>query len=78
MPKHPQFNSMSLMPEGASASDGGGMPFQLPQLTSTNYTTWVIRVQAILEAEEIWEAIEPAVGTTVDTKMDKKAQAHLL
>ena len=57
-----------------------------PPLTSTNYTSWCIRVQAIMEDQGVWEVMEPKEGTstlsTADaakaTAKDKKVRAHLL
>ena len=71
---------MSIIP-GASThaqqSRGGGM-FQYPQLMATNYTSWVIRVQAMMEDQRVWEAIEPAAGEATDLRKDKTARSHLL
>ena len=61
----------------AQQSRGGGM-FQYPQLTATNYTSWVIRVQAMMEDQGVWEAIEPAAGEAADLRKDKTARSHLL
>ena len=69
---------MSIVAHGEAARESGGGPFHYPQLTATNYTSWVIRVQAMMEDQGVWEAIEPAVGAAVDTKKDKKARSHLL
>lgn len=52
--------------------------FQYPQLTNTNYTSWVIRVQAMIEDQGVWEAVELAKGAVVDVWLDKKARSHLL
>ena len=57
-----------------------------PPLTSTNYTSWCIRVQAIMEDQGVWEVVEPEVGTSTlsaadaakATAKDKKVRAHLL
>ncbi|XP_071695074.1 uncharacterized protein [Rutidosis leptorrhynchoides] len=55
----------------------GNVPFQCPTLTATNYTTWAIRVEAILDAHGLWESIETPVGMTVDEKQSKLARAFL-
>jgi len=78
MPKYPHFNPMSIVTQGEASRASGGGPFVYPQLTATNYTSWVIRVQAIMEDQEVWEVVEPATGTAVDTKKCRKARAHLL
>ncbi|XP_022031971.1 uncharacterized protein LOC110933038 [Helianthus annuus] len=51
--------------------------FQCPILKPTNYTVWAIRIKTILEANGLWETIEPAENATVDTKKDKSAIAYL-
>jgi hypothetical protein len=58
------------------------------QLTGVNYTSWIIRVQAIMEDQGVWEVVEPSgVGEMVSegqaavaarTAKDKKAREHLL
>ena len=37
-----------------------------------------IRVEAMMDAQGVWEAVEPAAGAAVDVKKDKMARAHLL
>ncbi|XP_039840923.1 uncharacterized protein LOC120700756 [Panicum virgatum] len=69
---------MLIITQGEASRASGGGPFVYPQLTATNYTSWVIRVQAIMEDQEVWEAVEPATGTAIDTKKCRKARAHLL
>jgi hypothetical protein len=66
-----------------SGSGGGGDRIQYPALTATNYTSWSIRVQAIMEDQGVWEIVEPPEGSssTVTEAMrakDRKAKAHLL
>ncbi|XP_062186778.1 uncharacterized protein LOC133890424 [Phragmites australis] len=68
---------MSIIPQGEVARESGGESFLYPQLTATNYTRWVIRVQAMMEDQGVWEAVELAVGEAVDKKKDKKAKSHL-
>jgi len=55
---------------------GGSLAhFQCPVLTSTNYPVWAIRFKTILEANGLWEVIEP--GTETDVKRNKAAMAYL-
>ncbi|KAD7477730.1 hypothetical protein E3N88_00866 [Mikania micrantha] len=51
--------------------------FEYPMLKSLNYTTWAIRMKAILDANGLRETIEPTAETTPDTKKDKSALAYL-
>ena len=48
-----------------------------PMLTPHNYTVWTIKAEAILNAQGVWEAIEPARGAEVDVKRDKKVRAWI-
>ncbi|KAD4177952.1 hypothetical protein E3N88_26543 [Mikania micrantha] len=52
-------------------------PFQCPILTSSNYTTWAIKMEAVLDAQGLWESIEPTTGVVVDEKKSKTARAFL-
>ncbi|XP_021979119.1 uncharacterized protein LOC110875200 [Helianthus annuus] len=51
--------------------------FQCPILKATNYTVWAIRIKTILEANGLWETIEPAENTQTDVKKDKATIAYL-
>ncbi|GJT89188.1 zinc finger, CCHC-type containing protein [Tanacetum coccineum] len=46
-------------------------------LKPSNYSLWAIRMQIILEANGLWEMIEPLETTQVDNKKDKTAIAFL-
>ncbi|GKB03421.1 zinc finger, CCHC-type containing protein [Tanacetum coccineum] len=56
---------------------GSTTHFQCPMLKGANYTTWAIRMQIILEANGLWEMIEPLERTQSDNKKDKTAIAFL-
>ena len=51
--------------------------YQCPKLKNTNYTVWTIQIKVILEAQGLWEAIEPKENTEVDIKKDKATVAFL-
>ena len=55
----------------------GGAP-NWPMLTKTNYTAWAIKVEAILDAQGLWEAVAPAADAEVDARKNKTARAQLL
>jgi hypothetical protein len=78
MPKQPRFSTMSLVPGGESSRENSSGSFQYPQLTVTNYTSWVIRVQDMMEDQDVWQAIAPAADQDIDVRKDKKARSHLL
>ena len=76
------------MSDRSSGGDGGGSrgdhgQYNYPPLTATNYTSWSIRVQAIMEDQGVWEVVEPPEGTSTaqtadQSSKDKKVRAHLL
>ena len=66
---------MALVPHGTG---GSTVSFSCPMLTPANYTVWAIKVEAILDAQGVWEAVSPEEGTTVDEKKNKTARAQLL
>ncbi|GJV33971.1 zinc finger, CCHC-type containing protein [Tanacetum coccineum] len=51
--------------------------YQCPKLKTTNYTVWTIQIKVILEAQGLWEAIEPKKDTQLDDKKDKSEIAIL-
>nr|GEZ29226.1 zinc finger, CCHC-type [Tanacetum cinerariifolium] len=51
--------------------------FQCPMLKPSNYSLWAIRMKIILEANGLWEMIEPNEKTQADNKKDKTAIAFL-
>lgn len=69
-------DSMALVPHGAGGSSSVSLAY--PLLSSTNYTAWAIKVEAILDSQGLWEAVRPAEGEAVDTRKDKTARAQLL
>ena len=54
--------------------ENGGVSFQCLMLTSTNYTTWAIKMEAIMDAHGVWESIETPVEVIVDEKKNKMAR----
>ena len=73
--------------DGGDGARGGGEARQVyPTLMSSNYTSWCIQVQAIMEDREEWEVVEPdpeAAAPTAAEKVkldakDRKVKAHLL
>jgi hypothetical protein len=49
-----------------------------PVLVPAKYTGWAIKVQAILDAQGLWEAVAPANTADVDERKNKMARAQLL
>ncbi|GJX85869.1 zinc finger, CCHC-type containing protein [Tanacetum coccineum] len=53
--------------------------FQCPMLKPSNYSLWAIRMQIILEANGLWETIEPLKTTQPDNKKsDKTCKSSIL
>ncbi|PWA36376.1 zinc finger, CCHC-type [Artemisia annua] len=51
--------------------------FQCPMLKPANHSLWAIRMQIILEANGLWETIEPLDSTQPDKKKEKTVIAYL-
>ncbi|KAL6654203.1 hypothetical protein ACP70R_007668 [Stipagrostis hirtigluma subsp. patula] len=75
MPKILRFNKMSIVP--AQVVKEGGVSLPYPMLTSTNYSTWAIKMEVNMEAQGLWDAVAPADGEVVEKKKDKMAMACL-
>ncbi|KAJ0515274.1 putative RNA-directed DNA polymerase [Helianthus annuus] len=76
MPKFLRFETMSVVTSSNPPKDNV-FPFQCPILTATNYNTWSIKMEAIMDAHGLWEAIEPATGVVVDEKKNKQVRAFI-
>ena len=62
--------------ETGSKLKGGGVGLNYPILSRSNYTAWAIKMQVYMQAQGVWEAIEPAdENTKVEDKKDKYALA---
>lgn len=57
------------------AAKEASVTLHYPMLTSTNYSTWAIKMEALMDAQGVWDAIEPSDGVAVDSKLDKMARA---
>ncbi|XP_021979424.1 uncharacterized protein LOC110875535 [Helianthus annuus] len=65
---------MAMVP----VKEAGSMSFQVPVLTPTNYPVWAVKVKAIMDANGVWETVEPrALGAEPDEKKAKQALAFL-
>ncbi|KAI3520492.1 hypothetical protein L1887_09941 [Cichorium endivia] len=68
---------MSLVTNTSNPPKENPVTFQCPVLTSTNYTTWAIKMEAIMDAQGLWESIEPETGVVADDKKSKMARAFI-
>ncbi|KAJ0493121.1 putative RNA-directed DNA polymerase [Helianthus annuus] len=65
---------MAMVP----VKEAGSMSFQVLVLTPTNYPVWAVKVKAIMDANGVWETVEPrALGAEPDKKKAKQALAFL-
>ncbi|XP_076904047.1 uncharacterized protein LOC143559317, partial [Bidens hawaiensis] len=55
----------------------GGISLQVPKLNGTNYITWVIVVEAILDDKDLWDAVQPEEGAAINAKKNKTAKSFL-
>jgi len=49
-----------------------------PVLTPAGYTAWAIKMEAILDAQGLWEVVSTSSSAKVDARKSKTARAHLL
>ena len=54
------------------------MSMTYPVLSPASYTAWAIKVEAILDAQGLREAVAPAADAEVDVRKNKTARAQLL
>jgi hypothetical protein len=66
---------MALVPQGAG---GSSVTMAYLVLVPVKYTGWAIKVQAILDAQGLWEAVAPANSADVDERKNKMVRAQLL
>jgi hypothetical protein len=69
--------------DGGRGDGGWGHHQVFLNLTATNFTSWSIRVQAIMEEQGWWEVVDPSEGSSMEKQTeaaaskDKKVRAHL-
>ncbi|XP_076954318.1 uncharacterized protein LOC143628684 [Bidens hawaiensis] len=56
----------------------GGISLQVPKLNGTNYITWAIVVEAILDDQELWDVVQPKEGAVINAKKNKTARSFLI
>ncbi|GJW82981.1 ribonuclease H-like domain, reverse transcriptase, RNA-dependent DNA polymerase [Tanacetum coccineum] len=56
---------------------GSATSFQCPMLNNSNFNILAIRMQVILEANDLWEVVEPQPTTQIENKADKTAIAFI-
>lgn len=62
----------------ASKVKEGTVSINYPMLSKSNYTAWSMKMQVFMEAQGVWEAMEPSDSkVNVETRMDKMALAAI-
>jgi hypothetical protein len=57
---------------------GSSVSMSYPVLSPASYTAWAIKVESILDAQGLWEAVSPPDDGEVNAMKNKTAQAQLL
>lgn len=56
----------------------GHITLHYPMLSRTNYVAWAIKMKVFMQAQGVWDAIEPRTANTmVEVKKDKMALAAI-
>jgi hypothetical protein len=70
-----EFEAMAMVPHGA---EGSPVSMSYPVLSPASYTAWAIKVESILDAQGLWEAVSPPDDGKVNAVKNKTARAQLL
>ncbi|KAI3794918.1 hypothetical protein L1987_37559 [Smallanthus sonchifolius] len=68
---------MSAIATTSNSQKDTPFSFQCSVFTPTNYNTWAIKMEEIMDAHGLWDAIEPPTGVVVDEKKSKQARAFI-
>ncbi|XP_020270587.1 glycine-rich RNA-binding protein 7-like [Asparagus officinalis] len=55
----------------------GSLTLQYPTLSRDNYASWAIKMKVYMKAQDVWDAIEPAAGVSVEHRKDQMALAAI-
>jgi hypothetical protein len=70
-----ESESMAMVPHGAG---GSSVSMSYLVLSPASYTAWVIKVESIIDAQGLWEAVSPLDDSDVNAVKNKTAWAELL
>jgi hypothetical protein len=70
-----ESEAMAMVPHGAG---GSSVSMSYPVLSPASYTAWAIKVESILDAQGLWEAVSPPDNGEVNAVKNKTARAQLL
>lgn len=58
--------------------DKGQVSLNYPMLTRNNYAAWAIKMKVFMQAQGVWDVVEPrTANTAIDVKKDKMAMAAI-
>jgi hypothetical protein len=70
-----ESESMAMVLHGAG---GSSVSMSYPVLSPASYTAWAIKVESIVDAQGLWEAVSPPDDGEVNAVKTKMARAQLL
>jgi hypothetical protein len=70
-----ESESMAMVPHDAG---GSSVSMSYPVLSPASYMAWAIKVESILDAQGLWEAVSPPDDGEVNAVKNKTARAQLL
>jgi hypothetical protein len=70
-----ESEAMAMVPHGAG---GSSVSMSYPVLSPASYTAWAIKVESILDAQGLWEAVSPPDNGEVNAVKNKTTRAQLL
>lgn len=66
------------MSDTRNAEKDGPITLHYPMLSRSNYAAWAIKMRVFMQAQGVWDAVEPRTSNTVvETKKDKMAMAAI-
>lgn len=73
----PKYQSREEMTGNNNNGEKDGMvTLHYPMLSRSNYSAWAIKMRVFMQAQGVWDAVEPrTANTTVEVKKDKLALA---
>ena len=75
----PKYQSREEMSGGnGNGEKEGQITFHYPMLSRSNYSAWAIKMRVFMQAQGVWDAVEPRTSNTVvEVKKDKMALAAI-
>ncbi|KAI3788194.1 hypothetical protein L2E82_00924 [Cichorium intybus] len=75
----PKYQSRKEMAGNTSNSEKDGqITLHYPMLSRNNYAAWAIKMRVFMQAQGVWDAVEPrTANTVVEVKKDKMALAAI-